>query len=75
MEVRTEVKQFIVEWVCEECKLGNMVPTGQANLVQPPMFEHVCQKCKAKKFFAKRYPGMVVQKLTDVVPVEEEKDE
>jgi hypothetical protein len=47
---------YMVEYLCDDCNRGGMVPTGQAIQSNPPRMMHVCQTCGAKKFFDVMYP-------------------
>jgi hypothetical protein len=51
MEVRREVKTYIIEYECPECKEGNLYPTGRVLLSSPPQYPHKCNKCGYKETF------------------------
>lgn len=62
-ELKREVKTYIVEFECEECKEGTLVPTGEAYMTYPAQYPHRCtnDKCNEKKTFNYRYPKTVLE--------------
>ena len=42
---RTEVRTYIVRWICEECEVGEMRPTGGSLASNPPLYIHKCNHC------------------------------
>ena len=43
-----ECKSFIAKQInksCKACKEGYMIATGEAFMVNPPQYIHVCNKC------------------------------
>jgi hypothetical protein len=50
----TEVKNYIVEWICE-CG-GLMEDTGEWLEVTPPKFLHKCNTCDKTDYCQEQYP-------------------
>ncbi len=70
MSERTvEVKVVKTILMCEECKLGEMLPTGGTMLMtSPPQMPHRCNQCKAKtNISGTSYPRI---RYEDIVPEE-----
>lgn len=55
-ELKQRVKTYLVEYVCDECEVGTMLPEGMALLSMPVKYPHVCNHCRAKKILDKKYP-------------------
>jgi hypothetical protein len=45
-----------VRYVCDKCLEGDMRPTGETLLSDPPKFPHVCEACGHKGLFCVIYP-------------------
>lgn len=56
MEKRKEVKPVKVIYLCDRCKSGEMVPTGQIFNLGKTQLEHVCPVCGYRKSFTEQYP-------------------
>lgn len=62
MEKRTEVKTFLVKYICDGCNEGEMIPMGIMLPSNPPEYKHACNKCgKEKNFKNKTYPYKTVE--------------
>jgi len=58
-EIRTPARAEMVDKICSKCKVGRMNQTGRAaqpDPQQPPIFEHICSKCRHKEAYGKQYP-------------------
>lgn len=63
-EQMTEVVEipYLVEYVCDTCQQGKMVPDGNiAYLTSPAQYPYKCQNCGAKSTFTERYPVVKYQ--------------
>lgn len=62
IEHKTEVKTYMVRAICNVngCD-GELKPTGEAFMCNPPKYVHVCEKCKYDTSFNDRYPKVVVE--------------
>lgn len=58
MEVKTEVRPYKVEKLCEVCQKGKMLPTGSVFTMNPPLYQHRCDgpKCGHTSSYNKAYP-------------------
>ena len=63
LEVKMEVKQYIVDAVCTECKDGLMKPTGISYHGWPVFYPHICNNCGHKDEFNVVYPRKVREKV------------
>lgn len=55
-EMKTRVKMYSVEYVCDECRKGVMQSTGITLTSNPPQYPHRCNKCGAEQTFMECYP-------------------
>lgn len=46
---------------CNSCNKGHMVSQSLCLLVNPPRYEHICDVCGNKMFFAHSYPQLVTK--------------
>ena len=62
-EIKTEVKVYKIEYVCDECKDGFLLPTGRELLSYPPQYPHKCSNplCNRQITFRQRYPRTVYE--------------
>jgi predicted SprT family Zn-dependent metalloprotease len=49
-----EVRSYKVSYICE-CK-GEVLPTREMLMSNPPQFPHKCNKCGKEYVFDKKYP-------------------
>lgn len=57
MEEKFLVKPVGVKYICDSCKVGEMLPTGNNNWSSnPPKFEHKCTHCYTKVLLNEKYP-------------------
>lgn len=47
-----------VDYTCDSCGEGRMLPTGIALLSYPAKYEHKCTKCESKQYFQETYPAI-----------------
>jgi hypothetical protein len=64
-EIKHEVQTYEVDYICDECKEGRMRFTGVELTVHPPIYPHLCDKCKLRKDFRCIYPKIVYEKAGD----------
>ena len=57
-EQEWEVQTIKVQYVCDSCGNGHMVPTGLCLNSFPPKYPHTCNNCDQKQMFSERYPCM-----------------
>jgi hypothetical protein len=60
-----EVRTVGIDYICDECLEGKMLPTGGSMLLSdPPQFAHQCDNinCCAKANFTERYPTFRVER-------------
>ena len=62
-EVKTEVRTFNVEYVCDSCNQANMRSTGIVLTSNPPWYPHKCPNCGACQDFRTSYPKFVTEKV------------
>lgn len=57
-KIETGVTTFKIEYICDHCKKGHMVPTGKILPSYPPKYEHKCDNtnCNAIENFNITYP-------------------
>lgn len=58
-EMKTEVKTYKVTYTCDECREGEMKPTGAPLMSNPAQYPHKCKKCGSEKTFRSKYPKIV----------------
>jgi predicted nucleic acid-binding Zn ribbon protein len=73
-ETMTEVKSFIIRYTCDKCGKGEMVGTGIAYPVQPPLYEYECLECGHKMKTRDRYPRTEYESVTDCREGEQESE-
>lgn len=56
MEVRKLINSKLVEYQCDECGDGKMLPTGNIFTSYPPLYEHKCNNCGFITNFRVQYP-------------------
>jgi len=55
-EEQHEAKVIIVDYICDVCKEGKMIPTGMVLSSYPPQYPHVCNKCGSTTNLKETYP-------------------
>ncbi len=58
MERKVKVETFRVDYECDKCHNGNMVPTGNCLMSYPPQHVHVCDNCGYCENFLVSYPAV-----------------
>lgn len=58
MEKKIKVDTYIINFMCEKCKVGSMVSSGIILTSDPPKYEHRCNKCGIKENYDIRYPDI-----------------
>lgn len=56
VEKEIKVAPYGLIQICEDCKKGEMLPTGEWHMTSPPKFEHQCNRCLKKKYYNQKYP-------------------
>lgn len=56
MEVVKRVKPLKHFMLCDECQIGQMLPTGVVLTSYPEQYQHKCNKCGCVKTYNKQYP-------------------
>ena len=52
-----KVETYLEKIICDRCKEGEMLPTGNnMYLTEPPKFEHMCNKCNNIEIYQEKYP-------------------
>jgi len=49
MEVKTEVKTFETQYICDKCKVGEMKYTGYKVATGVPRYIHICQNAECRE--------------------------
>lgn len=65
-EIHTPARAEMVDKICPKCKIGKMQQTGRAaqpDPKQPPIFEHLCNKCRHREAYLKQYPRVEFTKI------------
>ncbi|EGT0683314.1 hypothetical protein IZT14_001706 [Clostridium perfringens] len=59
MEKEFCVKPVLVKYMCDFCNEGEMIPNSKNYWsLDPPKFEHKCNKCGKKIILDEKYPIM-----------------
>lgn len=58
MEKHFEVKTYQTRYECDNCKEGELLPTGKMFMSNPPKFPHTCDKCGSEMIFNEKYPKL-----------------
>jgi len=63
-KIETEVATFKIEYICDHCKKGHMIPTGKVLLSYPPKYEHKCDNidCNTIESFDITYPTILYKR-------------
>lgn len=56
MEKEVEVEPFGVVYVCDECPVGELRPTGNNSYMPEIKIEHQCSNCGDLQYFKENYP-------------------
>ena len=56
MEKEVEVEPFGVVYICDECQIGELRPTGNNSYVPEIKIEHLCSNCGDIQYFKENYP-------------------
>ncbi len=53
------VKCYGEKYICDKCKEGEMLATGDnIMLTMPPKFKHKCNKCGEETYLLEKYPAI-----------------
>jgi len=66
-EQKFELKVVGVDYVCDRCNKGHMLPNSNSMLMSdPPKFQHACNNpdCKNVQWFTERYPTVRHERVT-----------
>lgn len=55
-EVSTPAQLVVVDYACDHCEEGQMLPDNITLTSFPPQYPHVCNKCGHKAVFKERFP-------------------
>lgn len=55
-ELKTEVKVYHVDYICDKCDNGEMRYTGICLTSNPPQYRHICDKCQDVQNLSNAYP-------------------
>ena len=56
METKMQINTRMVEYKCDKCGEGKMIPTGIVLLTYPGQYEHKCNNCGFIMNFFAKYP-------------------
>lgn len=57
LEETYKIEPIGVKYICDKCKEGEMLPTGNNDwATNPPQFEHACTFCNQIENFEEKYP-------------------
>ena len=63
-EIKSEVKTFQIDMVCDKCGQGYMLPVGNMVLATYPIqYPHQCTNCGNVENYIIKYPYIVEEKL------------
>jgi hypothetical protein len=62
-EITTLVRTHLLEYRCDKCNNGNMMPNGSATTTYPQRYGHVCTSCGNTEQFDHIYPQLKYEKL------------
>ena len=63
-EIKSEVKTFQIDMVCDKCSQGYMLPVGNMVLATYPIqYPHQCTNCGNVENYIIKYPYIVEEKL------------
>lgn len=57
MERQQPATAVIVDYVCDECRHGHMMPTGEIRMDEPA-WPHMCNNCGYIENFSVKYPDV-----------------
>ena len=69
MEIKVEVKTYIISYTCDKCNIGKMEFTGLSFTVQPPKHQHQCNQCGHTAIYVKHYPYLATEEINNVNPI------
>jgi len=61
-----EVKTYKVHYICDECKQGELLPTGTCYPTNPPQYPHKCSNidyCNSARTFNIQYPALKYEEI------------
>lgn len=58
-----DVKPQLVEYICDDCGTGIMIPDNSVLTSFPPKWKHVCNNCGAAKILSQSYPTIIWTRL------------
>lgn len=58
MEKEVEVEPYGIIQVCEVCRIGEMLPTGNNSYMPDIKVEHKCSECGHLVFFKEVFPSI-----------------
>ena len=64
MEIEKEVKTFVVDYICDKCSKGKMIPTGICLTTSPSQYPHKCNQCNYIETFRTQYPYHHYKRIT-----------
>lgn len=62
-EIVQEVHVYRIQYICDKCQEGYMIPTNVALLSNPPQYSYKCNMCNWKKTFNTEYPRIEYQDI------------
>lgn len=62
-ESKKLVRTYEIDYMCDVCGIGRVLPTGICYTTFPPKFPHECSHCHEKYIFNFTYPS----KQTEVI--------
>lgn len=63
MELRYNVKTYMVHQTCDKCTTGRMINTGKGVTQLNTSWEHKCSNCGTIEWYDKHYP--VIEQVED----------
>lgn len=67
MEIKTAVKTFQVDYLCDMCKKYPMRPNNRHVPGYPTQYQHVCSGCGFTKNFLEKYPRQVFEEIPTLI--------
>ena len=65
MQIKTELKTYRIDYLCEECA----TPVETYNHIFGTRWEHKCPKCGAKCVLSKAYPYIVYEDTDNITDI------
>lgn len=62
-ESKKLVNTYVIDYMCDVCSIGRVLPTGLCYPTYPPKFPHECSHCNEKYTFNFTYPTKQMEEI------------